>query len=266
MHSSIYLVADYKEFLQNQIASHKTEKGYRSRMAEAAGCKLSYLSQVLNGAVHLMPEHACGLAGFWGLSSIETQYFVDLVNYDRAGTKSLRNMLHERLKATRDAQQKLSTHIKSSSISDEASQKEYYSVWYTIAIHVLISIEKYQTVDAIAARLGLPLATVTTSLKTLEKLGRAALAGSKWKVKGPPIHLPRESPYFASHFLQWRLRASLCPPQSDALHYTGIHSLSRADFAKIKDLLARTITSVHDLVKPSKEEDAVVFTCDLFTV
>ena len=266
MRQTVYSFIDYKGFLQHQIEANKAVKGYKSRMAEAAGCKLSYLSQSLNGPVHLMQEHACGLAVFWALSSEETQYFIDLVSYARAGTKQLRRVLTERLTATRDAQQKITKRIASTAISDEVQQKSYYSAWYISALHVLISIERYQTAEALAARLGIPAATVNAGLRTLQEMGGVMSVGGRWQVKGPPIHLPRESPYFAQQHLQWRMRAGLDASRQDSLHYTGVHSLSHADFARIKELLSSSITSAHEIVRASPEEEAVCLVCDLFPV
>ena len=65
------------DYLDAQIRSNKTVYRYKSSLSEAAGCQLSYLSQVLAGKAQLNPDHAAGLSGFWGHSDFESDFESD---------------------------------------------------------------------------------------------------------------------------------------------------------------------------------------------
>ena len=68
--------------------------------------------------------------------------------------------------------------------------------------------------------------------------------------------------------LNWRKRANENYRRNDpeAIHYTAIHGLSVADVDKIRHLVLKAIEESRAIVAPSKEEDAVCFTCDFFRV
>jgi hypothetical protein len=70
------------------------------------------------------------------------------------------------------------------------------------------------------------------------------------------------------HHANWRQRALLKTqiPQSETIHYTALHTLSRKDIVKLKTLANQFIQESRDLVRPSKEEELVCITLDLFTV
>lgn len=86
---------EYRELISYRIEAAE-EKGYKTKMA--AGCKIIYLSQVMIGTVHLTLEHAHGIATFWGLNALETDFFLLLVNQERAGSLALRRYYSEKLK------------------------------------------------------------------------------------------------------------------------------------------------------------------------
>lgn len=89
------------EVLKRQVQLHASEWGYKTRLAVAAGCQKSYISQVLAGIHPLQVEHMCGLAEFWKATETELEYLINLVSYERAGTSGLRNYYRRRLESQR---------------------------------------------------------------------------------------------------------------------------------------------------------------------
>src|SRR5688500_3877864 len=100
------------QFLKRQIDANQGVFRYKSRLAEAAGCQRSYLSQVLAKKALLSPEQAMGLADFWGLSSREADFFLMLVLHERAGTARLRGKLAQKLEGLRQEGSTLSGRLK----------------------------------------------------------------------------------------------------------------------------------------------------------
>jgi transcriptional regulator with XRE-family HTH domain len=95
--TGLFEYREYKTLIRAFIRANHAVYGYQSKMAKAAGCQRSFLSQVLNGTVHLTPEHAVRIAGFWQLDAAGTDFFVTLVMLGRAGNEELRSYLSGRL-------------------------------------------------------------------------------------------------------------------------------------------------------------------------
>jgi uncharacterized protein (TIGR02147 family) len=96
---NIYEATNYKDFLGTKILAYRMVKGYKSKLAKAAGFSPSFLSQVIHGHVELTPEHALRLAQFWELNENETDYFMLLVDHSRAGSIILRNRISQKMEA-----------------------------------------------------------------------------------------------------------------------------------------------------------------------
>jgi transcriptional regulator with XRE-family HTH domain len=71
----VYSHSNYREFIKDKARENRGQSGYKTRMAKAAGCQLSYLSQVLRGSANLTLEHAVGLSKLWELNEEETEIF-----------------------------------------------------------------------------------------------------------------------------------------------------------------------------------------------
>src|SRR4051794_16485735 len=88
---SIFEFLDYRRFLRRHI-DHLPKKGRGevSRIAQAAGVHPSLLSQVLTGDKNLSLEQAQIIAEYLDLTHQETEYFLLMVQHQRAGTAKLR--------------------------------------------------------------------------------------------------------------------------------------------------------------------------------
>jgi len=88
--TSLFSSENYKAYLKSVLDGPGKERGYQSRLAEAAGCQRSYLSQVVHSTPHLTPEHAMGMAQFWKLRSGSRRPFParPALFFDRKGGRS----------------------------------------------------------------------------------------------------------------------------------------------------------------------------------
>src|ERR1039457_3217815 len=82
---------NYKEFVRKKLRG-TTNKGHGqySRIAEHLSIHTSMVSQVFGGEKHLTFEQACGICNYFGFTELETDYFIALVQLDRAGTPEAR--------------------------------------------------------------------------------------------------------------------------------------------------------------------------------
>lgn len=65
----------YKAYLKRVLLDHSSERGFQAKMARAAGCQPSYLTQTLRSEVELTPDHGAKLAKFLSMNGPETDYF-----------------------------------------------------------------------------------------------------------------------------------------------------------------------------------------------
>jgi uncharacterized protein (TIGR02147 family) len=266
---NLYECMDYKEFIGIKIDQNRTVRGYRSELAKAAGCQLSFLSQVVHGSVHFTPEHALGATLFWQMKPLESAYFVELVNYARAGSPELRSYLKRRL-------QEIVTQHQASHHEEELRPKRcpefsrrYYSEWYHAAIHALTAVSEYQTVASIARRLSLKEEAVQTTLHFLEDSGLVQRTNDRWENSEPSIPKPTEGTLGYLNHMHWRQRALVSAANaknSDALHFSGIFTLARSDVSKLRTMIQSFLAQSQSMAEASNSEELVAMTCDFFTV
>jgi uncharacterized protein (TIGR02147 family) len=263
---SVYEFKDYKDFIRSKISERGKERGYKTQLATAAGCQRSFLSLALSSHVHLTPDHAAGLSLFWRLSEDERDYFLELVNFARAGSMNLRKILKQKLDSMKRSHEDLATRFKKEAPIVEQEQVLYYSSWHWSAIHILLSVPGFESVDKIARRLSLSSQVVELSLQALEKMNLVARAETHWRATKHDIHLPRNSPLTSSNHMNWRHRAVLSSQSHNekSLHYTAVHSLSHADYQRVTELLFSLLDRSRSLIGPSKEETIACMNIDWF--
>lgn len=266
MPNNIYLYTDYKKYIESQIQASRRTKGYRLSLSTAAGCQPSFLSKVLNGPTHLTPEHGAGMARFWNLNSSESEYFLQLVAHSRAGTPILREMVQRRMQRIKREQDEIERDLKLPPITSGEAEAFYYSSWEVAAIHVLVSIPQFRTIERIAARLLLGSEAVKEILDRLLTFGLVEKKGDKWLAGPSQIHAPKGSGFSTLHMLHWRQRAvgKILNNGKSSYHYSSLHSLSEADAELILQEIVSLIRRTTDRVKDSKEEKLVCLNVDYF--
>ena len=266
--TTVFDYSDYKDLIRGKIASTQESWGLISKMAKAAGCQRSYLSKVLSGSIHLTPDHAYGLCDFWGFTQTQSDYFLLLLEKDRAASKKYRTHIEHRIAVIKRENENLAKRLQRPRV--EAGEKEltYYSAWHWTALHILSSIPAFQTIKAMSSRLQLPEELVRHSLEKMQEHGLVRQEKGHWKFSSTEFHIPRESLLVGLHHNNWRQRAVLNAQQLDheSVHYTVVQSMSRQTFEKIRQNMLQFIDEAAKIAGPSKEEELVCLTCDVFKV
>ena len=263
----MYDFNDYKRFiLATEAAVGHFQRGFRTRAAESMGCQSAFVSQVLNGKAHLSLEQALRLATFLQLDRAERRYFVTLVEYARAGDDGLKAFFQDHLREQQDARLEIRQHVGAATELSQEAQTVYYGQWYFAAIHILCTIPRYQTPDAIADALGLNALVVSEALVFL--LQQDLLREAKGKIipGNTQIHLARSSSNLARHHTNWRLAAvqSLGHPRKSDVHYSAVSSLSGEDAAAFERRFVALVQEYVEKVRESKEERLYCFNLDFF--
>ena len=257
---------DYKAYLRSVIANSDQTWGQVSKLADAAGCQRSYFSRAINAEVHLTPDHAYGLSEYLGLNEQETEYFLLLLEQDRASTARYRKRIKAKMHELKQRHEDLRNKVNRPIASFEEREFHYYSNWIYSAIHIGVSIPKLQTANALAEHLQIPLAMVEHTLKQLETWNLVKQEKGKWKFAGAELHVSKDSPLVAFHHMNWRQRATFDAQvrKPESLHFTVVQSIDRAAYEKIKQKLLQMIDEASAIAGPAKEEILICFNADFF--
>lgn len=266
MSLSIYNFSNYKTFLN--AAVDLAGRGERRRLAVAIQSQVSHVTNVLSGSGHLSQEQAEACGRYFGLGHTELEYLLLMLNENRAGTLTLRNFYGQQMKQHRERFLRLQSSLNIQETLSEQQQAKYYSAWYYGAVHVLLSIPKFRSIQVISERLSLARPVVEQVIEFLTCAGLCARVNGVYKQLRPVLHLDRESVHVSRHHTNWRLKAALASEQAspDALHYSGVVSLSKEDFLKIRSVLTEALARSIDIVKASPEEEVAGINIDLFSL
>lgn len=266
--TSVYNYDDYRKFISSVVKARQSPWGIWSKISKAAGCRSTYLTQVMKGRAELTPDHVLGISRFFELNNDETQFFLLILEYGRAATKNLKEFLIKRIHKIQKEQEVLEnkTHIARLEMGEKESI--YYSSWYWSAIHVLISIPRYKTTVKISERLQLPLEQTKFALQNLVNHGLVKQERNQWTLTTNIIQIPKDSPVLGMHHQNWRNRAvqDLTNPLSDGVHFTDVSSMSLQDARKIKSLLLDLIEKNKRTIAPSQKEEVFCLNLDFFKV
>ena len=119
---------DYRDCLRTTVQS-QGRRGFKSKLAAAAGCQLSHLSQVLSGHVNLTEDQAFGIASHLSFDPVESEYFLLMVRAARAGAKGYREHLLKKARLLRTEHKQLHRRLQTRDITHQ-HKETYYSAWY----------------------------------------------------------------------------------------------------------------------------------------
>ncbi|MES2802076.1 MAG: TIGR02147 family protein [Bdellovibrionota bacterium] len=268
MNKDIFSFKDYKAYINHKILLlPKGGRGARIALAKAISSPVSHISQVLNGNSHLSYEQAEAMNEFLGHTEEEADFFLLLIQYARAGSTALSKRLHQQILRALQKRTLLKDRLGVKTEISSADQATFYSSWIYGAIHVMVSIPKFQTREAIAAYLGLTLKHVGEILEFLMSLGLVIKDSSGYVIGKSRIHLGNDSPMISKFHTNWRMKAIQSFEKEDFknnLHYSSVVTLSDNDFLKIKSLLVNYIAEIKTIIKDSKEEGVHSFSIDFF--
>ncbi len=263
----VFAFRDYRLYIRADIAAHRGERGYQKKLAEAAQCRPSYLSQVLNSHVQLTMDQAASLCAFWEFNDDRAEFFLSLVQLERSSSKDLQDFLHKKINSLQKKHKQVSNRVAPAErVTARDDRVAYYSNWIFPAVHVLASVREYQTVDAMVQRLNVPKPVLHTVLDELKRMGFVREENGLFKSIVQDIHVNRESPLNISNHFQWRHRslAKITEGDSRNIHYTTLYAMSGSDIDLLREMLLDFVEKTRKLVAPSPEEDVVCFLADLF--
>src|SRR5260221_7309999 len=99
----VYQFDNYKDFVVKRVkAMPKGGYGQFLKIAQSLSIHSTMVSQILKGSSHFTLEHSLKLCEYFGFSDGETEFFLALVQRDRAGTKRLRDHFTRQILSLRE--------------------------------------------------------------------------------------------------------------------------------------------------------------------
>jgi len=257
---NVFDYRNYKDYVNDWIKGQPSAgHGQLRQMALELNVNSVVMSQVFRGDRDLSLEQAVGVTKYMGLSTLSRDYFLLLVQKEKAGTKELKDIFEKQLEDIRQASQNLKTRIKHQKFSDE-DKATFYSRWYYSAIRLGVSIPELSNTVAIADHLGLERSLVSQVLEFL--LENQLVVGKEKKFDiGPQVtHVGHDSPFVNRHHSNWRLQSlkAMDKSRKDDLFYTGPMALSKSAANKIRKLVVELIEKS---TKEASESDSEALRC-----
>lgn len=263
----IFNYTEYKAYLHDSIRQMpKKGHGQARRLAEHLHINSVAVSQVLSGERHFSQEQALQVAEFFGLDALSTDYFVNLVLHERAGTEQLKLYLRHKLEQLKSEARSIKNYLVESKELTESAKSTFYSHWYYSGIRLLSSIEGYNDIESIARYFSLPRAKVAQAISFLVANGLCVESHGKIQMGVTSTHADASTIYSFSHRKNWRIQGldKMSNAKETDLFFTGPFSLSNDDIIEIRNQLVKLLADISKRVAKSPCESLACLNIDWF--
>lgn len=257
-------------FLRNYLRRlPKKGFGEARKMANHLDVSSTYMSQVLSGSKTLTLEQAFELGQYLGLSSLESDYFLLMIQSERAGTQRLKSHFTQKLEELKQKSLNLVNRVEAKRNLSDQEKSVFYSHALYSAIHIYCSTHKKgRNVEEIAQRFDISRTRVAEVTRFLTEAGLCNETDGRLFTGTQSTHLEQGSPHLLKHYTNWRLRALQAAEslREQELMYTMNVALSKDDFALLREEMVQFIKSFLARAFPSPPEEIACFNLDWFWI
>jgi uncharacterized protein (TIGR02147 family) len=264
---TIFEFSSYKEFVRSWIANSASgSRGQYRKLAEAIRIHTTTVSQIFQGDKDVTLEQARDLTDYLGLSKLEARYFMALVQWERAGSASLKAYFRDEVESIRTQSKEIKNRIVAGKKLSEAERATFYSQWYYAAIHLLTEIPAYQTPETIVEATGLSLKRVRQVLEFLVSAGMCDEKQGRYVPASIRTHVEKDTPLASRHHSNWRVKAieHFELLQNNELAFTAPLTISAEHVPEVHALILQLIEKVSGLVASSPSEKLYCLNIDWF--
>jgi uncharacterized protein (TIGR02147 family) len=260
--NSLFSMTDFREYIR--MWAQANGRGAYRRIATALGMHTTLVSQIINDRKCFTEEQAAALCSHMGLNQLETDYFLKLIQIERAGNPQLRAIHSRQLQQLRKQANEIKGRVPESQELTEQDRVIFYSSWQYSLVRLLTSIDRYQKANDIAQHLGISVSRLQEILDFLSTRGLCRIAGSKYIRTEKNTHIESGSALAIRHHQNWRAKSFALLEQMDSedLAFTAPISISKKDIQKVRSVLLETIANIAKIVEDSPPEEVVYFGID----
>lgn len=264
---NLFEYTDYRAYLTDWLQQAKaTKTSNLSRLAQVAEVHPTFLSHILAGTKHLSLEQATLISDHLNHTKLEQDYFIILINIDRAGNQRLKNYWQDKKSLIENEKNKLKTRFDKHRELTSEQRAEFYSSWLYVAIWVSTSIDNGQTVNQIADRFKITREKADEVLRFLLEAGLCTEKNGVFSLSEKHVHVSNESFFVTKHHLNWRMKSiqRMDARTPEELFFTAPMAIAKKDFTLVREKVNHLIKEIVDLAKSSKAEEVVALNIDLF--
>lgn len=263
----VFEFRDYKEFLKSWLKAHpKGGRGQLKKIAEHLRVSTTLISQVLNGSKHFSLETAADITEYVGLNAKETEYFLLLIDYQRAGGFKLKKILEKKLDREQQAGSQMQNRLLADRQLSDEEKMQFYSSWMYSAVRILSALPKLNSAKDMSDRLNIPLGLVNNVVEFLLEKNLCRIENNKLTYGAYRTHIGKDSPFVVKHHQNWRVRGfqSMELRRDEDLFFTQPMALSVEAAEKIRLMLPGIIEQIHGISGPSESEVVRCLNIDWF--
>lgn len=263
----IYKFTDYRKFLKKHIESLPNNgHGELAKIAKNLRISTTMISQVIKGSKHLSQEMAADLADYLKLNSTEFEYFILLIDYERAGSQNLKLKLKDRIEKIKKHYAKIGSRILTNKELSIEQKVQYYSDWTYAAVFNMAATGELNDLNFSCTKLGITKLQLNLIIEFLLEVGLLKKSGQNFETGQVSIHVDNSSPFLRSYLTNWRIRAiqKLDPQNPTHLHLTAAMSMSKDVAAQVRQDILKMIESINKEVMPSESEVVRCLNIDWF--
>ena len=251
---------NYKDFLRKRLKEMPKEgHGQVTRIAHVLRMHPTRLSQILNGDVNLTLEQAGKLAHHLGLAPLETECFLSMVQYERAGTEELREIFRAQIDRFKKQSKELKNRVPKDAALSENQKAVFYSSWAYSAVRLACSVKDLQSLDALSGHFDMNRSKVRGILDFLLESGLILERSGRFEIGPKTSHLEKSSPLALRQHSNWRLKAmSRHERLTDSeIAYTCPVSIKKVDQAVVREMIMQLIERFLKTVVESEPPDSL---------
>ncbi|MGZ3792596.1 MAG: DUF4423 domain-containing protein [Bdellovibrio sp.] len=263
---AIFEFNNYREYFLDRIKKMpKRGRGEFRNISLFLRMHTSSISQIFKGQKNLTLEQASSLAVYFGMNDLESDYLLNLVEKERAGSQELIDRIDKRLTKIKKAATQLSNRLPKDRILSDNDKALFYSNWFYSAVRLASDVKSLQTVEALSQHFSLPPALINDVMQFLLSTGLCVEDQGQFKMGPQRTHLEATSPLISRHHMNWRIKAIERSPkmvQAEELQFSSPVVLSQKDILRIRSQLLDHIQDILKTVSESESEDTYFFNVD----
>ena len=266
---NVFQFASYKTFLNTYIKLlPKKGRGQYRRIAQTLNIHTTMVSHVFKGVANLSVNQALQVCDLYGFSELETEYFVCLVQLERAGGHRSQMYFQSQLVKLREKSQEIKERLGHKNYLAEGDRARFYSEWYYSGVRLLTALDDYKDLGSIAEYFGLPNKLIREILEFLLGCGLVEKKDGKIHVGPTQTYVGNDTALVTRHHTNWRLKSleQFRNMESDELAFTNPITLSKKDFDVVREAILKLIEEFQEISKPSNPELLCCLNIDWFKV
>lgn len=266
INDAIFNLSDFRDYVHSWVKAQG--RGEYRKIAKVLGVHTTLVSQIFNSKKCLTEEQASKLCDHMNLNTLETDYFLKLVQLERAGTESLKALFRRHLKQLQLQSNDVKTRVPAVGDLSEQDRAIFYSSWQYSLVRLLTSIPEFRTKESIAAHLGLSISRTQEILNFLTSRRLCKEIKGQYHRTEKNTHVEADSSMSLRHHHNWRMKSMTLQERMtrDDLAFTSPLSISVKDAAKVRKILLNTISEIARIVEVSDSEEVIYLGIDWIKV